>query len=212
MASDPQFDETYQPEPPPKRGMSTGMKVLIILLCVFGGFALLCCGGGVYMAYKFKNAFSEDPVVVKDVTKKIADIDIPASFHPVGTMNINMFFMKMRFVVYETKAKTGMMMLMEVSAPNASEEDLRRSLNQQGQGQNVRDLQVKKTETKTFTIRGQKAEFTFSEAVEPKSKAAYRQVKGSFPGRDKGAVMLMLQVPEKEYNEAAVVKMINSIK
>jgi hypothetical protein len=211
MASDPQYDETFQPQPPPKQGMSTGVKVLIILLCIFGGIALLCCGGMIYVGYKFKNAASEDPTVVKEVTKKIADIDIPPNFHPVRSIDVS-FWMKMRVVVYETKGRTGTLLLMEFSVPNASEQDMRQSLNQQGQGQNVRNLQIKKTETKPFKIRGQDVEFTFAEAVESKSKVAYRQVKGAFPGKEKGAVMLMLQVQEKEYNEAAVVKMIKSIK
>jgi hypothetical protein len=211
MASDPQYDEPFQPEPPQKRGMSSGTKVLIILLCVFGGMALLCCGGVVYFAYKVRNAVSEDPAVVRSVANDIAEIDIPPKFEPVASMNFSMV-MKMRFAIFQTPGKTGTLMLMEMAVPNASEEDMKQSMSQQGQGQNMRDLVVKKTETKTFKVRGKDVTFYFSEAVDEKTKAPYRKVHGTFPGKDGGAVVLVLQVPEKEYNEGEAVKMIKSIK
>lgn len=212
MASDPQYDEQFQPEPPRKQGMSTGVKVLLILLCIGGVFALLCCGGVVYFAYSFRNAMSEDPVVVKEVTKTIADIDIPPNFEPAVSMDINVFTVKMRFVVYQTKNKSGTLMLMEMAVANASEEDMRQSMNERGQGQNMKKLQINKTETKTFKVRGKDVPFTFAEAVDKKTKTEYEQVSGKFPGKDNGVVMLVLQVPKKDYNEDQVIKMIKSIK
>lgn len=220
MSSDSQYDERFDPEPPPKKGMSTGIKVLIILLCVFGGIGLLCCGGVVYIGFQFKNGFSEDPETVVSVTKKIAEIEIPATFSPVASVNFDFWFFpaKVRMVIYQAKDQGGVLTLMEMVIPGAAddkaqEQQFRQNMKQQGQGQNIRDLTIKKSVQKKFTIRGEEIAFTFAEAVDEASKEKFRQVRGVFPGKEKGsAVMLMLQLREKQYKEAEVVKMIKSIK
>ena len=223
MAFESQNDETFDPEPPKKKGMSTTAKVLITLGCVFGGFLLLCCGGVMYTGYQARNAVSEDPTVVAEVTKEIAEIDIPPQFQPKVSMNMDFWFMpvKMRFVVYHTRGNTGSLTLMEFVDPNAKEgefgprdrDQVRQQMRQQNQGQNVRDLDIEKSHTRRFQIRGKEVAFRFAKAVDPQTKTAFRQVRGAFPGRIKNSrVVLVLQLPEDEYNEDRVVRMIESIK
>ena len=197
------------------------MKVLIILLCVFGGIGLLCCGGAIYVGVQFNNSASEDPETIATVTKKIADIEIPATFRPVMSVNVDFWFlpmMKVRMVIYQTTDQTGSLTMMEIVVPSAAddkaqEKQFRQQMKQQRQGQNIRDLTIKKSVNKKFTIRGEEITFKFDEAFDEVSKQKFRQVSGVFPGKEKGsAVMLTLQLREKQYKEAEIVKMIKSIK
>ena len=78
---------------------------------------MLCCGSGIYVVMQFKNSASKDPATIASVTKKIAEIEIPSTFTPTMSINIDFWFvpmMKMRMVVYQTKDKTGSLTLMEI--------------------------------------------------------------------------------------------------
>lgn len=73
------------------------------------------------------------------------------------------------------------------------------------------DIQVQERQTKDLTVRGQKAEFEFIKGTTGGDGKMVRQVLGSF-AFSKGVAMLMLIVPDKGYDEEAVVKMIESIR
>jgi len=78
------------------------------------------------------------------------------------------------------------------------------------QNQNQRELTITKTEEKEFTINGQKVKFDFSEGTD-KSDKKFHQVQGVFAG-NKGPAFFFLQIASESYNEAEIVKMIESIK
>ncbi|MFQ5730428.1 MAG: hypothetical protein ACE5KM_00590 [Planctomycetaceae bacterium] len=199
--------------------MSTGSKVVIVLLCVFGGIGLLCCGGLIYVGVQFQNSTSKDPAVVAEVTKKIVEIDIPKTYQPRASVNVDFWFipmMRMRIVVYEGQGGGSLTMMEVVNRMGGGDDDrkkFKQQMRQQGQGGNVRDLDIKESETREFTIRGQKARFSFRKGVDRETKVDFREVNGTFDGKSEGSVVvLMLQTPEEHYDEKAVVKMIRSIR
>lgn len=199
-----------------KEGMSTGMKVLIILLCVGGGFGVICCGGMFYIGSKAADMVVQAPEKVIALTKEIVEIEIPEeSFSAKMGMNFDMFGVSMKMVAYESSPSGGALMLMEMDVPNSGSPEqqateMRNAMRQQ-QGVNQKQLNVGETETKTFTIRGEEIEFQFADAEDPNSKAAFKQITGVFSGKG-GTALLLIQVPKESYDEERTVKIIESIK
>ena len=196
---------------PEKRGMSTTTKVLIILACVGGFMCLLCCGGVFFWVQNVKQGTTYDAQEIAQRANDIAQMEIPANFHPKAAMNINMFVMEMKIVVYQAGKSDGVLILAQMDLPVGAqgnqEAQFQQALKQQHGGRN---LNLKRAETREFEIRGKKVPFLFAEAQDEHGKA-FRQVTGIFPGDD-GFTYLMLQIAEKEYDEDAVVRMIKSIK
>jgi len=201
------------PERETKPGMSTGMKVLIILLCVGGLFVLVCCGGGIYLASQMDMDVNDDPEATKKVTAEIIDIEIPEVFEPKSSMSMNWIFFEMKLAAYEAKDNKGMLMITEIDMPMAEgdeqqQAEMRKSMQQQNFGE--RSLTIIRSESREFEIRGETVKFQFAEA-EDASDTPFRQVTGAFSGKG-GAASLMLQIEEEQYDEEAVVKMLESIK
>lgn len=191
--------------PPRKPGMSTTTKVLLILLIVFGGLFLLCCGGGFY--WWQQQEMTEDPERIRELTRQIAEIEIPGNFEPNKAMSVNVFVVEMKMAFYKPAETEGMLVLGEFTGEAIGQAQLRQSIEQQDTG---RELQIQSTETREFTIRGKTVEFRFAEAEARETGTAYRQIQGTFPTED-GTGYLLMQIPEEHYDEEAVVQMIESI-
>ncbi len=208
---DPWSDELY---PPQKSGMSTGMKVLILLLCLGGGCMLLCCGGIVYIWSQIEWT-QGDPVAAARAAAEIASIDVPDQFQPTDSMKMEFPFglMRMKVVSYKSTAGEGGLVLTEMQIANVPLQEQEAQFRQQlrEQGIDDRQLVVKESKSRTFKIRGRQVTFLFAQAKDAQSGAAFRQVSGTFPGKE-GTAFLLLQIEEKSYDEEAVVKMIKSIK
>lgn len=209
------FDDFLEAGPSESRpaGGGSGSKVLWILLAVAGGLFVLCCGGGVWFFSQFEMRFDQTAAAATAMTEELADIDIPEAFQPQGAMSMNFVFWSMKAAVYEAREGTGMLLIADMQFPNANAGQQQKQMEDalQQQGQDNRNLNVKSSETREFTIRGETATFVFSECVDADSGTAVRQVTGLYPGRD-GQGFLMLQIDEESYDEEAVVRMIESIK
>jgi hypothetical protein len=101
-----QGGDTFGPNPysspdglPPKRGMSTAVKVLLILGGIFGVLAALCCGGGFYVYNRIKNSVTSDPAKVAAIQQEIMDIDIPDGLKPQGGMDIGLGPLKIKAAI-----------------------------------------------------------------------------------------------------------------
>lgn len=208
------WESAEQPGPKKKPGMSSGVKVLIILLCVFGGFAVICCGVGIWVVSNTAGSIKEKPEDVIAVTKEIADIEIPEDrFQPEAGLDLDWWFMQMKMAMYTPTDSQGMLMLMEMNVSGGNPEDQKREMRQAMRQQNFgeQQLDINKSESRTFNIRGEEASFQFAEAEDPQTGTAYRQVSGVFPGKS-GTAFLQIQIEEEAYDEEAVVEMIKSIK
>ncbi len=218
--------EDFLNEPPRKQGMSSTAKVLIILASIAGVCMLACCGGGVFVWFKAKDAIqnfaqnftTNDPQEIRARTAKIVHIDIPVTFPPMQAFD----WFVMKQIIYGNPNRS-MLMIMEMSpqmqagdggtAKQQRDAMLKQLKQQQGQqsGNVNTDLNEESSETREFTIGGEKVPFEFIKGTAAQGGTPTRQVVGVFQGRQ-GMVMLMLMVPESDYDEAAVVRMLESIR
>lgn len=194
----------------PKTGKSGAVKVLLILLAVFVVAAVLCCGAGFWWVSTWKP--TEDPVKVRAQTAEIVDIQIPDDYQPAFAMNMNMFVMTMQMTAYQGPGQ-GMLMIAQMQAPQGADQaQMQQQMNQSLQQQNMgQQLSIKESETKTVSVEGQDVDFLFSTATNANDNSEWRQVTGSFPGKN-GTAFIILQQPADTFDEDAVVEMLESIK
>ena len=171
-----------------------------------------------------KESTSRDPVVVREATTRMADIDVPPGLAPSASFAPTVPFGKGRLlnlVIYTDPASHSDLMLMSMGAlanPQNEEQAQRQmvqqqmdqALRQQGQAPN-RDLHINQSHTKDIKIGDQTAKFTFSTGRSPKGNQNRILVQGTFQGKN-GIVMLMFSGDADKYNEAALTKMLESIK
>jgi hypothetical protein len=221
--------DDFQDVQPQSKGMSSTAKVLLILGSIAGVFLLLCCGGGIFVYMKTKDAIQNfaqnftttDPDEIRDRTADIVHIDIPEEFPPVRAFD----FFVMKQILYGKESGGSMVMIMEMdqrmqggqgaAGIKQQRQQMLRQLRQQQQGQNAGNLNTEldeeSSETREFTINGEKVPFEFIKGTSPNGGVPTRQVVGIFAGQN-GTVLLMVMVPESEYHEEAIVKMIESIR
>ena len=212
----------------PKKSLGTGVKVLVGLL-IAGALSLLVCCGGVwlYISNVASNAVKE-PAAVRARTDEILAVDIPETFEPDGAMRVsappvvNWFFdFDMDVAGYQT-AGGGQLIVVKFAGPpgmteGASPEEVRAQVQAQMQSQNsgVR-VNVERSETRTYnTADGRGVAWQFAEgtgvAQDGANQGPYRQVRGTLIDGD-DVYILQLAVPEEEYDEAAIVAMLRSIR
>lgn len=219
MSNEPEFDDVeYEAEEPSsrkkaqaKQGMSTGAKVAIILGICAGVLLLVCCGAGFYFAGKVGQAITQDPAEIDKIRQEIvSQIDIPAGLAPAAGMDFSIAGQGMKMAVYGQGAQenpTHMLLLMKMTI-QADEEQMRQEMQKSAGRQQT--INVESSETKTVTIDGQEVDFRFAKGKSDKG-VAVREVSGVFAGNG-GAVMLMMLVPEEEWDEAEAIRVLESIK
>lgn len=231
MASEPVYEDDFA-QPPPKKGMSTGTKVLIIVLCVFGGLMLLCCGGVIWFVYQFQKGMeiSEDSEVVKQRTQEIVEITIPDNYVPKLSAKIDFpkFWVfkelpSVSMIFYQRTGNTGSLVLIRLLLPEGQEanfgpadrERFQRDIKKrQGGDQQGKELQnEQRIKSITRRIRGKDVRFDISKGRDSESRKMYYQVAATIPGKTKNsAIFFTLQIQESEYKEAEATKIIESIK
>ena len=126
-----------------KPGMSTGMKILLFVLCAGGVSAMLCCGGFYYMGRQAVQ-IDESPAATAAAAQEIApNLQIPATFEPQARMAFKVPFTDygMTMAAYQRSGSKGMLMLARLNIPNAGadsgefEEQFKRGM-EQGSGGN----------------------------------------------------------------------------
>ena len=219
MSNEPRFDDIPDEgdvsRSPAKKGMSTGAKVAIILGCVFGVCALLCCGVGGYFMYKASQAVTMDPVQIAAIQQTmLTNIDLPADYAPKMAMDFTMAGQGMKMAIYSPGAgqepdPTQMLMLMQMKI-TADEAQMQQELERSGGGQQ-NQINVESSETKMVTIDGTERSVRFAKGKAQQGGAAVRQVSAVFPGKE-GTVLLNWIVPEETWDEAAAMQLLQSIK
>ena len=193
----------------PPRRKSSKMRVILIILGVCGLCCVLCCGVFAYFISSMIPATT--PEGVRKKTQEIVAIEIPDSFKPMMAMSIPGL---LRFAMYQraTGPDDGMLMVMgfnkQLPQGQNPEVEMREAMAKQGQ-QEI-EVDEDKTETREFTIRGEKSKFVFGVGKKPNMDEEFHQVFGTFPANG-GTGMLILQLPADDYDEAEIVKMIESI-
>jgi hypothetical protein len=194
---------------PPKRGMSTGMKVLLIVGGIFGVLAVVCCGVGYYVYDRIANSVTSDPAKVAAIQEEIVSIRLPPGFTAQGGMDLGLGPMKVKAAIY---VRNGREMLMLMQMPGvASDEEMRKQMEETFEKQGQRqDVKVRSREVRKIQINGQEYPFEFTQGVQGEDQHPVRQVIGVFPGKQ-GTAMLMYMCPEEDWDEEEVIEMLNSI-
>jgi hypothetical protein len=205
--------DQWEGEPPPKPGMSGGMKAFLILVAVLGTCCLLCCGVVGFFAYQMRPKISQTPADVNAARDEIAKINLPAGFEPKNMVKIDNFMISMIVVEYHNAAVNGEITLaqMQIKIGEAAQRDqaMRQQLDRQGMS-GPKNLSNAKIESKTIKIKGQECNFTFKQGTEPGTKRKMRQVSGVFEGSH-GPVMISIEMDESAFKEDAIVKMLEGI-
>ena len=222
MSDDAQWNEIdseAEEKDEQKPGMSTGKKILLVLLGLGGLTLLLCCGGVLYVANQFKSALVEDPEKIVDIKEEIAAIELPEEFLPKGGMDFAGmgFIPEVKMVVYEYKdEKTGGLMLLQMKFPesiqtNQQQMKAQMQQQQQQQGGDQELTNITDRETRTYTIHGEEVEVQFRTG-DDKDGVTYREAQAYFSGESEQALrFLVIRIQADEYDQEMVDGIINSI-
>ncbi len=186
-------------------------KILLILFGVGLVSMVLCCGGFYYFASQAFDMTME-PAKVAAMQKEIIEIDIPPDVQPAMGMNMNLGVVKMKMVAYSPDSGTSLM-LMQMQISGQSEEQMRDAFRQQAGRQQNNTFRQESAETKTVKVDGQDTDFSFAKGtLNPPNAAAkpVRMVTGMFPSKD-GMGFIQYSIDEEKYDEAAVIKTLESI-
>lgn len=220
-------DAQESPLPMQKQGMSGGAKVLLVLGIIFLVLILLCCGGvAVFFLWArtyMGKAMTTDPAAVRQVTARIASIEIPDVLQPQFAMDMKIPFTDrtmMTMVGYGDQSKRNILVLTAmgdafgVQNQAQMEAQMEQSLRNQGMGQQG-DVNISERNVREIQVRGQPATFSFGKGTQKDPNTGAErpriEVTGTFQGPN-GIVMLMVQADDETLGEDAIVKMIESIK
>ncbi len=196
-------------------------KVVLIICGIAGVLLLVCCGGAVGIGMKFANALSGEPDVVDQTRREITAIDLPASFTPLGALNFDGFLgiPMMKFAFYQDLDASGVILLAKLDMPyaeNARLTDAQMEKMMQDaskiEGGPPRRIRITGSEERTFPVHGHDVAFVFAQGVEDATQTQFRQVAALFPTSDSKGGILIYQIQEAAWDEAEVVRMIDSIK
>jgi hypothetical protein len=180
-------------------------QVLLIVLIVCGCLVLICCGGGIFMAFWVKNQAQnmivQDPAAVEAARREIAKVDVPEGFEPAMLFNMKLPFVgeMAKMVRYHRADQTGVMMLVQLSAnmtEGQSPEQFAKQMQLQSgadAGMNPDDVVASSTETIERTIGGQPATFELAVGTNKDTNTEQIVVNGTFVGPN-GPGLFMLQV------------------
>jgi hypothetical protein len=220
---DPYIDRNETNIQPPKKGMSSGMKTLLIVGIIFGVLILICCGGlvgfGLYMRSYVSDAMSEDPIVIAEHTAQFVDMEIPSQLSPTMSFDVTVPFSGepvMVWVIYADQPTNSMLMMasigpmMEQQDEDITRQQLEDSMRQQGLAAGA-DVDEWERSVKELNVRGEPVEFNFGVGKSTDTGAQRIELSGMIEGKS-GPVMIILYADAEVIDEEAVVTMIESIK
>lgn len=88
--------------PPKRRGMGTGMKILVAIGVLFGVACLACCGGVMWLGYSLSNSLKTKPEEILAVQESIVSITPPPNVKPAMAMDVLGTF---KMVIYNKTGK-----------------------------------------------------------------------------------------------------------
>lgn len=218
MSNDNEYSEHYEEPQPP--GMSTGTKMVLIALGVFGVLCVACCGGGIWwIRSNFDMQTSSDPLVVRKSQGDILDLQVPARFEPRQSMKMKFVVANMEMAMFEAgAAESSQLVFMKMTfIEEMNQQQAEAQFNQQIP--NHKQLDESKSETRKYTVDGKEISVTFSHGIlkqgdnAPAGQAGkeWYAVSSMMPVKG-GMVMFHQMGPEEEFNEEEIETMINSIR
>lgn len=225
MSSNPPNPYEYQPGmPPPRQGMSTGTKVLLILAIVFGILLVLCCGGVIMLGWWGQSyatkAMSNDPAKIRALTQELLPMTVPAELQPQQMLDMPVPFTDqkmMRMAIYAHQPSSSTLALMWFNAAMAQqnqgqmEQQMREQMRQQGANPDQQGNWERDSSVRQIQVRGQAVDFNFTRLTDPETKKTRLELNGMVPGEG-GPVMVSASVDESVISEERLIGTIESIK
>lgn len=189
---------------------------MLVLIAGFASAVLLffccACGGAIWW---FQPEIHEDPDRARQLVNEMIEIQIPDSYQPKGTIEMNAAYMlSLRGAYYERFVGDGLLTLIEVNSRFQAEEDIRNHIRQtlMEKGGGGTPLVVDPSDAKTvqIAINGQQVPFKFEIGRDPPSGRTFHVVEGVFPGNN-GQILLAMRVNEDNWEETSIVDMLQSI-
>ncbi len=193
--------------PPRQINQGSGCgKIFLILLAIAGaGTLMLCCGGGLFMYWGFKQFnFTMEPAKVREVAESMLDITIPDGYTPAMAMDMKQLNFGMAAFMDEKESRGIILMKFP---PGGSFSDQKANL-KQARGDN--DFEIEKSEEKTFKLNGEEVTFLVQEG-KSKQGQAMRQFVGDIPGKN-GKIGLMMFGTSEKVTEEDFQKLLDTIK
>lgn len=184
--------------------------LLAASLSLMVGSCFLC---GVFLSSQWPT-FEQDPTAAETMTAELLSLEIPTNFEPQGTIDWNVWLLlNMRGAYYAHTVDEGELSLLEVDSRLIGQSDFRQhiinSLHQHGAGSGL-ELDIRKTEAKTFSVNGSPVIFNFITAEDRTSGDGRRLVDGVVTIDDR-PILISLWVDEDLWDEAMVTRLIESI-
>jgi hypothetical protein len=198
--------------------MSTAGKVLLILGTIGGVCALLCCGGGAFFAWKFKDAMTSDPAKIRERTEAMIDIKIPEPLAPDRSINVGV----MQFTNYAARQEGdfGILLFGELNRSLVQRDDMARQQLEVQMEQHMQQLAPGARAGKgvpsaheeiPMTINGKPVKFELAEYAGSGTRPTMVKVTGFFWGK-KGYVGLILECSRSLLTNDQIKEMLDSIK
>ncbi len=208
---------------PPKKGMSSGTKVLLILGIIAGGGLLLCCGGFAWFGYQMAPRVTQVPAEVSAKSKEVLDMEISEEdWEPKLSLEMSIpMIMDMHMISWQSKKDDGGMaitkVMLKVKDENQSQEQLdaqmEQSFSQQGGGQegapmpqliNVNSEEVK------LTVLGTETPFQLVTGNRPgDSETEWKEIKGHLRDGDE-IIVLRLQLKSENFDMEQIKAMLEN--
>jgi hypothetical protein len=199
-----------------KTGCGTKMFAVIGV-----GFAVVCvvaCAGGYFMWQKVKNAVTDDPAKVQEISESVVDLDVPEGFEPQFGMDLKVAGQGMTMAVYVEKKSQGSMWVMSISTPydpaTANVENVKRDMEnqqQQQQGQKQKVIELEEQEEIEKDVNGRLGKFLVGRGKD-EAGVDHIQVLGIFESKSKEMGMLNLVIPEEQMDMEAGRKLVESVR
>jgi hypothetical protein len=206
---------------------TSSFKVGLTVAGVVVGLAVLFCGGvAAYVAWTDKGESTEgvngpakkSPAAVQAIARKIVEIDIPTDFEPIDGDELP----PGRKAVFGRKVADGALLKLRCidlsmapprSDPRSQKPRLLRIADMGDDRTNTAFAEGTETteSTRELTVVGNPVVFRFLKGNLLASQKPVRKVVGAFTA-GKSLVALIYTIPEEEYNEDAVVRLIASIR
>lgn len=197
-----------------KSGMSSTMKVILIITGIVGVSFLLCCGTIGYFTYRYMPKVVTNPAEINTIRDEIATLDTHPDLEPKMGMDMGVeSFMNMKFVVYSSSDGTAFFSInqMQLDGPNASGNvNINEDMNK---GSLI--LENKETEIKKISVDGTEYEFTIVRGTEKSTGDKGFKISGEIDqsaGTNNKKLSIDIGSKSKTFDEEAAIKMIESIK
>ena len=197
-------------EPVPPRVWWFQKSIMLIASATLG--FLFLCGG--LTCYFSGPRITDDPAEVLIIQNEICNMNLPPEYKPRGGFRMSTWGRKSKSAMFSVgePSLTHALTIIEYAAKEVTESQLDNGFSRNNNRSNS-EIRFEQEETKRITIEGQERSFRFSIFITKSDDGAEcrsRMVSGQVFSKS-GYATIFLMAPETDYDESAVIGMLESI-